>query len=584
MSGFGGYGNLLGSQREPAQEPVTSEATTWREQPRAKHSASPRAQANFVKEPMVHASLALPEEDDQEALSKTLDAAVRRQEEWSKQIQSYDQKQAELNGMQWKLIREQTGTLARDLALVQQQLKDLKVDSRRALIEVERCFRENESQIYEERGLRQAMAEGFEQRLSKISLEHDAEAKQRAATDEKLLSRVEALEASAQARSKDQINFDLEMRQLRDVCEGSLQELEALKQTLDQEAKERRTGEEAFTKLLQDMRGTLTQESQDRSSSLDGLRQSLASSLELERTERISSFGSLRAAATSMQRELQPCKDEISLLRDRLAEAEAAQSQTKETFQGLEQELADRAARSQKLERRLIELSNVVERETAARSGLAEEVDQALKTFRSKTKQMVADQAENSRQEREDIKSQLLEQISSERSLREALQSATSLQLADQRAVLEGKIDGFEVKLRESVARHDAELAGEIKRIEEDQLKLAEEISKQIQSQKERFGVLLAEEQHARELQSQDLEENIDFLQGFFQDARELFLQRGQRQKQLSAKRSPRAGSPRLTTATTRTPSLSARTLLDPSTLGVNAGKPPPLQQPCSPK
>merc|ERR1719204_2686016 len=64
----------------------------------------------------------------------------RRQAEWDRQMEFHDQKQAELLTIQWKLVREQTGTLAKELGIVQQQLRDLKTDSRRVIVEVERFF------------------------------------------------------------------------------------------------------------------------------------------------------------------------------------------------------------------------------------------------------------------------------------------------------------------------------------------------------------------------------------------------------------------------------------------------------------
>ena len=40
-------------------------------------------------------------------------------------------------------MRDQSSSLAKELAVVQTQLKDLKAESRRALVECERAFREN---------------------------------------------------------------------------------------------------------------------------------------------------------------------------------------------------------------------------------------------------------------------------------------------------------------------------------------------------------------------------------------------------------------------------------------------------------
>lgn len=187
-----------------------------------------------------------------------------RQAEWQRQLQSVDEKQAELAHIQWKLIRDQSSSLAKELAIVQTQLKDLKAESRRALVECERAFRDNEAKLNEERGLRLAMFESLEKGMRKVRSDMDVEAQERQAANAEVSQKVKALSEEHNVRLREQQAQDLQQRRLREDLKVALEDLDALKQTVCQELSERREGEETLSELLREVRENLQKEAQNR--------------------------------------------------------------------------------------------------------------------------------------------------------------------------------------------------------------------------------------------------------------------------------------------------------------------------------
>ncbi|CAJ1458129.1 unnamed protein product, partial [Effrenium voratum] len=254
-------------------------------------------------EPVAQQSLATVDDfEDQEAMKATLGVVNRRQEEWQRQLQSVDEKQAELAHIQWKLVRDQSSSLAKELAIVQTQLKDLKAESRRALVECERAFRENEAKLNEERGLRLAMFESLELRMKKVKADVEVEAQERSASDSEVLQKLKVLSDELSVRSREQQAQDLQLRRLREDLKVALEDLDALKQTVVQEMTERREGEDTLSSLLREVRESILKETQTRTSTEEAMKENFQQALGQEKADRTSDCALLRSAANNLQK------------------------------------------------------------------------------------------------------------------------------------------------------------------------------------------------------------------------------------------------------------------------------------------
>ncbi|CAK9103428.1 unnamed protein product [Durusdinium trenchii] len=528
------------SSNEMLREPTTAAGYEEDDARARKQPVEPVTQAQAMN------SLATLEDfEDKEAIQATLGVVNRRQEEWQRQLQSVDEKQAELAHIQWKLVRDQSSSLAKELAIVQTQLKDLKAESRRALLECERAFRENEAKLNEERGLRLAMFESLELRMKKVRADVDVEAQERAAAHAEVTQKLKALSEEQSVRLREQQAQDLQLRRLREDLKVALEDLDGLKQTLCQEMTERREGEETLSELLREVRETVLKETQNRTASEEAIKESFQLALDQEKADRVADCNSLRSMVNSVQKELGGLKESVSHHRSKLNEADhslnAMSARFKELQHHIDDELQKRTDSVQKLDTTVKELGTALEAEVATRQSLAEEVDQVLKSMKSKVKSLVCEQGEISRQAMESARKQLQEQLDRESKAREAVQGKLQSAFEDQRLMLLESNDRTETLVREMEQRFQEQLSMELKDLEASQFRFSEETLRQLRDLRESMTERLAEERQAREVQTQSLEDHVDFLEGFLQDARELFLQRGARQR-----RSKMSGSPRL--------------------------------------
>lgn len=527
------------------EEPIV--ADRWKGSPGAFDEEEPplRKQAASVSPKKRPGELATLEEfEDKEAIKATLGVVNRRQEEWQRQLQSVDEKQAELAHIQWKLIRDQSSSLAKELAIVQTQLKDLKAESRRALVECERAFRENEAKLNEERGLRLAMFESLEKGMRKVRADVDVEAQERAAGDAEVSQKVKALSEEQSVRLREQQAQDLQQRRLREDLKVALEDLDALKQTVCQEMSNRREGEETLSELLREVRENILKETQNRTATEEAIKESFQLNLDQEKSDRVSDANSLRSLVTGIQKECSGLKEAVAHQRSKFGEVDhsvnALNARIKELQHSLDEELQKRADSVQKLDSSVKELGTTLETEVATRQSLAEEVDHVLKAMKSKVKNLVCEQGELSRQAIETARKQLQEQLDREVKSREAIQSKLQSACEDQRLMLLESSERNETLLRELERRFQEQLAMELKDVEASQARFTEETHRQLRDLRESSEERLAEERQVRESQTQGLEDHVDFLEGFLQDARELFLQRGSRQRRSKISQSPR--------------------------------------------
>eukprot|EP00434_Breviolum_minutum_P035323 symbB.v1.2.031260.t1/scaffold3609.1/size53966/2 len=256
------------------------------------------------------------------------------------------------------------------------------------------------------------------------------------------------------------------------------------------------------------------------------------------------SFLSDAGAVLMAQKECSGLKEAVAHQRSKFGEVDhsvnALNARIKELQHSLDEELQKRADSVQKLDSSVKELGTTLETEVATRQSLAEEVDHVLKAMKSKVKNLVCEQGELSRQAIETARKQLQEQLDREVKSREAIQSKLQSACEDQRLMLLESSERNETLLRELERRFQEQLAMELKDVEASQARFTEETHRQLRDLRESSEERLAEERQVRESQTQGLEDHVDFLEGFLQDARELFLQRGSRQRRSKISQSPR--------------------------------------------
>mmetsp|Transcript_113015 Transcript_113015/g.319729 ORF Transcript_113015/g.319729 Transcript_113015/m.319729 type:complete len:748 (+) Transcript_113015:74-2317(+) len=454
---------------------------------------------------------------------------THRQAVWDRELESVDQKQAELLTMQWKLVREQTGTLAREIAVIQKHLKELAKDSRASLLETEAGLQRGITRLGEEHAAHVATCEGLEERLARrLRREIEAEAAQRGEGDQEVWRKLQALAEDVtealDCRAKQQAALEQEVRQLRESCIASTQEAHELREALEQEVGERRASEDAMVARFRELREEFLQDERERSLRDKELLQALHDKIEQEKADRGLGHGSLHERCSALERSLQPSRDEMPALRGRLEELEGLlHSRLQDHRAGVDHELGERAAAHSRLDRRVSDVYAALEREAAARAAHAEETQQVLKLHQSKVKSLVTEHStEVARHAMEELQDALHERLSRESAARAAQQEAANAQLSGQRTALGARLDALE----EAFSSHRDERDVEARNLKAGQTKLTEELLRQTREVRTAFEASLAEERQCRDSRHSMIEERLDLVDRVLQDIRGVFLQR----------------------------------------------------------
>jgi len=452
-------------------------------------------------------------------------AATHRHAEWDRQLDSVDQKQAELLTMQWKMIREQVGSLGHELALVSTEVRDLRAELRKGSAEVERHFRDTDSKLAEERAHRVATSEAFDQSLERCRGDLATEAKQRANGERDVSARLAVLTDQIEQGAADRQAMQDDLGQLRKMIEDVAVQFETLRDVLAQETEKRCAAEASALDGFKELQQMLYDESQDRASADDEISRTLKDMIDDDRTSQNQSQAALRNQISSLHKDLATHKQELPVLRTRIEETESMmEQQVKESQRALEREGGERASESARLEKRFVEITSLVQQETGARSALAEETEQMLKTCRTKLRAMVSEQAEASRLAREQFQRVIEDRLDKECAMREAQDESLLSQLAGHRTAHEMRFESISKSVREIEHKSREGFNSEAGDAFSGQSKVLEDLAKQVRDMRDTLQNRLSEERAAREAADSSIEEHVESIDRIVQDVRELFV------------------------------------------------------------
>jgi len=458
-------------------------------------------------------------------VNRAVAAATHRHAEWDRQLDSVDQKQAELLTMQWKMIREQVGSLGHELALVSTEVRDLRAELRKGSTEVERHFRDTDSKLAEERAHRVATSEAFDQSLERCRGDLATEAKQRTNGERDVNAKLAVLTDQIEQGAADRQAMQDDLGQLRKMIEDVAVQFETLRDVLAQETEQRCAAEASALDGFKELQQMLYDESQDRASADDEISRTLKDTIDDDRTSQNQSQAALRNQISSLHKDLATHKQELPVLRTRIEETESMmEQQVKESQRALEREGGERASESARLEKRFVEITSLVQQETGARSALAEETEQMLKTCRTKLRAMVSEQAEASRLAREQFQRVIEDRLDKECAMREAQDESLLSQLAGHRTAHEMRFESISKSVREIEHKSREGFNSEAGDAFSGQSKVLEDLAKQVRDMRDTLQNRLSEERAAREAADSSIEEHVESIDRIVQDVRELFV------------------------------------------------------------
>jgi len=276
--------------------------------------------------------VAVPDNQIASVVNKEIEGMTKRHEDWEKQFESADAKQAELFNLQWKLIREQTGNLTRELATVRQEVHNLRLGDQRSeakFHEVERRLVEQQTHVTEsiegERAQRVANDEKSWAGLAEFRISLDEESRLRVAAcdglDQGLKRQRQNLEVEVKHNSQRLSELAHQISALSTTAETDTRERQLIEEHSAEESKKIRANLDASTRRIASLQEGLERESAERRASEDTVRGSVREALEREERCRTSALEELKRLPQQLRSDLE---EEARVRRD--ADEQGAQN------------------------------------------------------------------------------------------------------------------------------------------------------------------------------------------------------------------------------------------------------------------
>eukprot|EP00928_Gymnodinium_smaydae_P010901 TRINITY_DN14107_c0_g2_i1.p1 TRINITY_DN14107_c0_g2~~TRINITY_DN14107_c0_g2_i1.p1 ORF type:complete len:835 (+),score=228.85 TRINITY_DN14107_c0_g2_i1:1344-3848(+) len=445
---------------------------------------------------------------------------------WEQELESVDQKQADLAVLQWKLVRNQAGALARQLADARGQIEDLQQRQRETNVKVKQQDAERETFEQRIKGFVRQLFEKLERGLDKVGQELQTEVQQREREGAELRRGLENLRTElSQAVEKSGVPLEQEVRKLREEFATHQAQVPALRDLVHQHAGELRSGLDQLMDHHCKLKDGLDSEIRDRQQAHGELHTSVKDLVSKERNDRDYHHSKVQSTIGSLQKDMDVHRDEIPALRGRLQEMEdRVQGAGAEHLATLEDRLGEPMQRLQQLERRLEHAQAGLVQESNARQSLAEVFESMLKAEHTKISNLVTQRTSQAQMGCENVVKSLAEKLDKERSDRETQVEAVNAMHARFRAALNERVGGLEG----AETKYQAILK-ELREHEGAQRQLEESLAAALRDTRREILASLADEQAARQAGDQQLTLMVDWIGDHYDRMRDLFVTRGPR-------------------------------------------------------
>eukprot|EP00928_Gymnodinium_smaydae_P041247 TRINITY_DN27924_c0_g1_i2.p1 TRINITY_DN27924_c0_g1~~TRINITY_DN27924_c0_g1_i2.p1 ORF type:complete len:833 (-),score=194.06 TRINITY_DN27924_c0_g1_i2:17-2515(-) len=370
----------------------------------------------------------------------------------------------------------------------------------------------------------------------------EAEALRRAAGHDDVLSRLRALDAERDVSTRGQATLREEVQQLRCDTLATTRQLKDLWQRVERESAELRAGLDVALARFGELREDVDAEMRGR----ELLGQALRDGLERERGERGRALGALRS---DLAAPLAPIEREVASLSARILDMEQSHAPRSED------RLLPKAALFSALEGKCAELSQGMEVERRARASLAQEVEEVVKSQRTKLRNLVSQMSDAVKKSYDSLRASTSELLDVERAARTEQQSALEAKLSAQQAALDSikrSVGELEPSVQKGwLKQGDSELASRDSgrcskssllpdNMEELQLYVRRSLQQELHEGTGFLESRLASERSAREELHASLSERLSGLEALFEGLRELSATEALGRQALRERRSQR--------------------------------------------
>jgi len=404
----------------------------------------------------------------EEKIAAAVEAAGRRHSEWEAQFMSVGKQEGELFSAQWKMVREEFGTLMKELATVQCQFEEMKVSSGQAAMRMRMSASGQESKFEEQNNLRLKFEEDIRDELRKLKDDLLNEVKQREAGDERVLAEaLSKLDDGAglminEVRSRDLPAINKNVNDLRSAIERMPVQIDTLRDSIKAEARSRELGHESLTKTIHGHREALSRDISLTQKGLDVFKQDIPGlwdAIKTETSERNIALGPLHERVQGVERDMEPQKQEVPALRRLCEEIRDHVNPKLEAQQRALDDMTGNFKTTQtKLDKCFAELSMKIESESTARVALVQEMEQSVTPLKTKMRNLETGHAEISLQ-REILEKSVKEQLATVATTHESELQTLQKQITTQKGEFAQRMDTMNKTHKDLAQKVQAEVS-----------------------------------------------------------------------------------------------------------------------------
>lgn len=440
---------------------------------------------------------------------------ARQHLEWAQELESVDQRQADLTMTQWKLIRSQTGMLAQQLIDVRKELDQMKNEQQRST-------QQFEQQHLQGRELQQRLGTMLQQSVEETHMSMArirTEVQKRASQESEIQQRIQSLESWTTTNFP---KLESEVYELRSAVDISVKQMTQLKDQLLQQVDEWKSGH-----------GMVMEHSNKLH---DRMRKGLRALMVAHETHRNAVQESQKVLQEHIEQKLEnkleevlrqledSCMPKDDDLRNRIEELEASIDPILEqNTQGLQLKCEELEQRCKELESSSKWMGATLSQEVNSRNAMVEVFEQMLKTETSKISNSVSDQIAVAHLDCKETQKTILDHLSKETMERQDQARGingdlTTLgnSLGDRLGRLEGAWHGVRQDWRESQSTF---------RSMQGQLRLLEDgLESGLQGLRSEMHSSLREERLKREVNGTSMAEQMQAWEEFHKHLRQFYM------------------------------------------------------------
>jgi len=442
---------------------------------------------------------------------------ARQHFEWAQELESVDQKQADLMMTQWKLVRNQTGMLAQQLVDLRKELDSVKHEQQQSARMLEQQFRENKDMQQRLGCTLQQSVQETHMSLARMR----TEVQKRAAQDSEAQRRLQSIEAWAGPALR---KLEVEVAELRGATEVSVKQVCQLKDQLLQQVDEWKSGHSAVMeqsakwqdRVRKGLRALMNAHESHRNE-VQQLQASLQEGLDQK----------FQTQLHEVHRRLDECgpqKDSYQDMENRINDMEAMLDSTLESHsKGVERKWMEMESRCQDLENGSKLLKVSLNQEIAARHSMVEVFDQMLKTEASKIATSVSEQVAMSQLDWKEGQKSMLEHLSQETCDRQEQARAMNADLASLGNGLGDRVGRLEGAWQ-TVRQDWREAKGSVRSLQGQLQQMESNLDTGLQGLRSELQSSLREERLKREVHGTGMAEQINAWEDFHKHLRQFYM------------------------------------------------------------